>query len=181
MEIIWYITWYEWWNKFPVNWDCEATVLTITPPCHPVEWVIKPNTQGQRRGWISLWYFLYVCENRTNRNKISARQIDLTGGLQVCEMLMIFQLQYKLIFPFAIASHNSLLSTAFHAWLLNRISRLVGSSPAAANEAENWELISYWAEKTPSLSSSPLSTARPSDIHGNFIWGLSYFIGVVFP
>lgn len=179
--MIWFSTWYEWWNKFPVNWDCEATVLTITPPCHPVEWVIKPNTQGQRRGWISLWYFLYVCENRTNRNKISAWQIDLTGGLQVCAMLMIFQLQYKLIFPFAIASHNSLLSTAFHAWLLNRISRLVGSSPAAANEAENWELISYWAEKTPSLSSSPLSTARPSDIHGNFIWGLSYFIGVVFP
>lgn len=45
-------------------------------------------------------------------------------------------------------SHNSLLSTAFHAWLLNRISRLRRSLPAATNEAENWELISYWEEKT---------------------------------
>lgn len=40
---------------------------------------------------------------------------------------------------------------AFHAWLLNRISRLCRSLPAATNEAENWELISYWAEKTPAL------------------------------
>lgn len=58
-----------------------------------------------------------------------------------------FNYRISLSSHFVIASDNSLLSTAFHAWLLNRISRLLGSLPAVTNEAENWELISYWAMK----------------------------------
>lgn len=73
-----------------------------------------------------------------------------------------------------------LLSMAFHAWLLNRISRLHRSLPAATNEADNWELILYWAEQTPFLPG-------PTELHYilGYTWQLypqlSYFIGVVFP
>lgn len=82
-----------------------------------------------------------------------------------------FNYRISLSSHFVITSDNCLLSTAFHAWLLNRISRLLGSLPAVTNEAENWELISYWAAQKHPPSSRPLSSATPSDIHDNFIWG----------
>ena len=53
-----------------------------------------------------------------------------------------------------------------------------GSLPEATNEAENWELISYWAEKTPSL-------LKPTELDFTlgYTWQLysrlSYFVGVV--
>lgn len=103
--------------------------------------------------WISLLhYFPSAHENSADvRYGLCATNRSYSGGPWVHVIRMIFQLRHKLIFPFTVASHNSLLSAAFHAWLLNRISWLCRSLPAATNEVENWELISYWAEKTPSL------------------------------